>query len=61
MMEKVIAGKTIEEWKQELPELNQVLQLKEVFWTNPELKSCKGRRIYDKLDLADIIDAEERL
>lgn len=60
-MEKVIAGKTIEEWKQEIPELDQVLQLKEVFWTNPQLKSCKDRRIYDKLDLSDIIDAEERL
>lgn len=60
-MEKVIAGKTIEEWKQEIPKLDQVLQLKEVFWTNPQLKSCKDRRIYDKLDLSDIIDAEERL
>ncbi len=60
-MSKEIAGKTIEEWKKELPMLTDVIQTKEVFWLNPGLADCDGRRISPDVDMADIDDAEARL
>jgi D-serine dehydratase len=56
-----IAGKTIEEWKEELPLLSNVISTEEVFWTNPQLESCSDRMINTKIGLADIDDAEQRL
>lgn len=56
-----IGGKTIEEWKQELPLLKQIIKTEEVFWVNPQLESCNDRSISMKLGIADIEDAEQRL
>ena len=56
-----IAGKTLEEWKQEFPLLQQMITTKEVFWVNPQLSSCNNRIISKQLGIADIDDAEKRL
>ncbi|WP_110954954.1 D-serine ammonia-lyase [Anaerosinus massiliensis] len=56
-----IAGKTLTEWKQELPLLEPIINTEEVFWVNPQLEPCKHRTISSQLTQADIDDAEERL
>ncbi|WP_314588002.1 D-serine ammonia-lyase [Paenibacillus terrigena] len=60
-MTNLIAGKTIEEWKNELPELQNIIDTQEVFWVNPQLESCNNRMINTELGIADIEDAEQRL
>lgn len=60
-MTNKIAGKTVEEWKNELPELQQIIDAEEVFWVNPQLESCNNRIINTELGIADIEDAEQRL
>ncbi|WP_018754955.1 D-serine ammonia-lyase [Paenibacillus terrigena] len=60
-MTNLIAGKTIEEWKNELPELQKIIDTEEVFWGNPQLESCNNRIINTEIGIADIEDAEERL
>lgn len=60
-MTNKIAGKTVEEWKNELPELQKIIDTKEVFWVNPQLESCNNRIINTELGIADIEDAEQRL
>lgn len=60
-MSTKIAGKTVEAWKEELQLLSQIISLEEVFWTNPQLKSCDDRVISTAVGLADIDDAEQRL
>jgi len=60
-MTNLIAGKTIEEWKNELPELQKIIDTEEVFWVNPQLESCNNRIINTEIGIADIEDAEERL
>ncbi|WP_069650835.1 D-serine ammonia-lyase [Caloranaerobacter ferrireducens] len=61
MENKLIAGRSIKEWIQEFPLLNDIINTKEVFWINPK---------YEKFDIAiknislnekDVKDAEERL
>lgn len=56
-----IAGKTVEEWKNELPELQKIIDTEEVFWVNPQLESCNNRIINTELGIAEIEDAEQRL
>ncbi|WP_152394208.1 D-serine ammonia-lyase [Paenibacillus guangzhouensis] len=60
-MTNFIAGKTIEEWKNELPELQNIIDTQEVFWVNPQLESCNNRIINTEIGIADIEDAEQRL
>lgn len=60
-MTNKVAGKTVEEWKKELPVLQQIIDVEEVFWVNPQLESCSNRIINTELGIADIEDAEERL
>ncbi|MFC5587854.1 D-serine ammonia-lyase [Sporosarcina soli] len=58
---KVIEGKDIQAWKDQHPLLNELISLKEVFWTNPHIE--KFQRGMDKSPLTqeDVRDAEERL
>lgn len=60
-MEKFIAGKSIELWRQELPLLESVERAEEVFWINPVLSAPAGRSISPELGADDIEDAEKRL
>lgn len=56
-----IAGKTIEEWKQECPLLQKIIANEEVFWVNPQVETCNDRMGKMILGIADIEDAEQRL
>ncbi len=60
-MTTTIAGKTLEQWQQELPLLSKVIAAEEVFWINPQVESCVNRIGSMKLGIADIDDAEQRL
>lgn len=55
---EVILGRTLVEWKKELPLLNEVINFKEVFWTNPLYQTDSESSL---LTFKDILDAEERL
>ncbi len=56
-----VLNKPIKEWKEEFPLLESLMDLKEVFWTNPKLspfdKAAKNIRLTEK----DVQDAEARL
>ncbi|WP_371017809.1 D-serine ammonia-lyase [Pseudalkalibacillus sp. JSM 102089] len=53
-----IAGKTLKQWKSDHPLLNDLLQLKEVYWRNPQ----KGKIApTTELSMTDIQDAEARM
>lgn len=56
-----IAGKTIEEWKQEYPLIGKIIKTEEVFWVNTEVETCNKRIGNMKLGITDIEDAEQRL
>jgi len=57
----IFAEKTLKEWKIEYPLIEQIIQMQEVFWANPELRSCSNRNISSQLSELDIVDAEKRL
>lgn len=61
MSEKVIQGKTLEQWKEEYPLMDKIICTEEAFWTNP--KYGKSEDVIKKISLseADVKDAEERL
>jgi len=56
-----IAGKTIEDWKQECPLLENVMATSEVLWTNPKYTPCINREISMLLGQKEIDEAERRL
>lgn len=58
LSEEVILGRTLVEWKKELPLLNEVINLKEVFWKNHMYQTISESSL---LTFKDILDAEERL
>ncbi|TCJ03681.1 D-serine ammonia-lyase [Cytobacillus praedii] len=58
MSEKAILGRTLVEWQKELPLMNEIINLQEVFWTNPKYQTMS---IPSSLTFKDIVDAEKRL
>jgi len=56
-----IAGKTIDQWKQECPLIRRIIKTEEVFWVNTEVETCNNRIGNMKLGITDIEDAEQRL
>jgi D-serine ammonia-lyase len=56
-----IHGKTLEEWKKELPLIANLVDLKETDWFNPKVKSADEALPDVGLNVADIMDASERL
>jgi len=60
-MTKIIAGRTIESWKQQYSLLGSIIALQEVVWINPRLEECEHRVISPDVTMADIEDAEQRL
>jgi D-serine dehydratase len=58
MSEKAILGRTLVEWQKELPLINEIIKLQEVFWTNPKYQTMS---IPSSLTFKDIMDAEKRL
>jgi D-serine dehydratase len=61
MENKTIEGKTIREWKQEIPLMSKVILTEEVFWTNSKYGKFEDAIKKVSLSEADVKDAEERL
>lgn len=61
MENKMIMGKTVSEWVNEYPLMDDIIATKEVFWINP--KHGKFEDVIGKISLneADVNDAAERL
>ncbi len=57
MEEQRIADRSLAEWIMDYPLLQEIIGMKEVFWTNPDY----GIKRKETLQKEDIIDAEERL
>lgn len=58
VIEKNFAGKTISQWIEEYPQLNQIKQAEEIFWTNDAYSSKKEDSV---LTAKDIEEASQRL
>jgi len=56
----MILGKSIERWQQEYPLLTEMMNTKEVFWTNPNYKDFNDAISKISLTEEDVLDAEER-
>lgn len=54
-----IAGKTVDEWTEEYPVINEIIKAEEVFWENPIYQSV--REAATGLSIDDMKDAESRL
>ncbi|HBW37557.1 D-serine ammonia-lyase [Desulfosporosinus sp. BICA1-9] len=57
----MILGKSIELWQQEYPLLTEMINTKEVFWTNPNYQAYTDAISKIPLTEEDLLDAEERL
>lgn len=60
-MENLILGKGINEWIDAFPQIEQVVALEEVFWTNDKLQKFDEAIQAVELDEADVMDADQRL
>ncbi|MCB2300087.1 D-serine ammonia-lyase [Clostridium tagluense] len=61
MKNKIIEGKTIREWKQEIPLINKIILTEEVFWTNSKYGKLEDAIKKVSLSESDVKDAEKRL
>lgn len=61
MESKIIQGKTIKEWIEQLPLLNKIISTEEVFWTNSKHKKFEDAIKKVSLSEKNIKEAEERL
>ncbi|MDN6627016.1 MAG: D-serine ammonia-lyase [Pisciglobus halotolerans] len=61
MVNHRIAGKSIEEWIESKPVLDNIIHTKEVFWNNPEKKPFTEAAKKTSLTKEDIKDAKDRL
>jgi D-serine dehydratase len=61
MSEKVIQGKTLEQWKAEYPLMDKIICTEEAFWTNSKYGKFEDAIKKISLSEADVKDAEERL
>ncbi|SHJ15678.1 D-serine ammonia-lyase [Dethiosulfatibacter aminovorans DSM 17477] len=61
MKDKIIAGKTITEWKNKYPLMNDIMGANEVFWINPKLENFEKAMEKISLNEEDVKDAEARL
>src|SRR5665648_67238 len=58
---EMILGKSIERWQHEYPLLTDMINTKEVFWTNPNYQAYNDAISKLPLTKEDLLDAEERL
>lgn len=61
MSEKLIQGKTMDEWKKEYSLMNKIISTEEVFWTNSKYGKFEDAIKKISLSEEDVKDAEERL
>ena len=60
-MDKMVLGKTISQWVEEYPIIDNLMSCKPVFWTNKNLDSADKVLPELSLTLEDMVDAEKRL
>ena len=56
---KIIAGKTIDEWKSEVPIISDVIQKKETVWMNPNKLTFEEAIIRSELKKEDKKNSKE--
>lgn len=61
MSEQIIAGKTLGNWKEEIPVLKNIMETESVFWVNRFKSDFATASKKVELSKADVDDAEERL
>lgn len=61
MQNRIISGKTIKEWTQKFPLIKNIIETKEVFWTNPRLGKFQDAIKKISINEVDVADAEKRL
>lgn len=61
MENKIIQGKTIEEWEEKYPLMSKIISTDEVFWTNSKYEKFETAIKNISLSEKDVEDAEERL
>ncbi len=61
MVERMVAGKSIDQWKAEFALLDPIIALREVFWSNPQYLPGNPYHGESYLNQTDIYDAEKRL
>ena len=61
MFDRIVAGKSIEEWIEFKPILDSIVHTKQVFWNNPEIKPFVESVKETSLTKENIKDAEDRL
>ena len=59
--EKMIAGKTLLQWRQEYPIMDRIAALEETAWINPEKEPFQEAIARCPLNCADVQDASDRL
>lgn len=57
----IIHGQTVNEWREKLPFLTEIIETEEVFWTNPQYRRFNEAMKNISLGKDDVKDAEERL
>jgi len=61
MKDKLIAGKTIQEWTSSFPLINNMMLDEDVFWINPKYTTFEEAKKKINLTEDDVKDAKERL
>lgn len=61
MSNKLVAGKTIEEWEKDYPLISDIMATKEVFWANPKFDKFENGIEKVSLGDEDVKNAEARL
>ncbi|PLT28819.1 D-serine ammonia-lyase [Peribacillus deserti] len=61
MESRLIAGRTVREWKSAYPLIEDLMLMNEVFWNNPNYRSFKEGIKNKSISEKDVRDAEERL
>lgn len=61
MKNKLIAGKTLQEWIKLHPEIKRISEAETIFWSNPSLRHLSEATSKIPISINQIIDADERL
>ena len=60
-MPELIHGRTLAQWRQQLPEIDQVIAASPLLWVNPRYRSIERITSRTELSCDDVLDAERRL
>jgi len=59
--EKVVAGRSVAQWQQDVPVVKDICDLKETLWINPDKLPYAEASEHCELSMKDILDASDRL